>query len=126
MPRLSDSMEEGTILQWLVAEGDHVEAGQPLVEVETDKANVTHEADEAGTILALSVDEGASVPVGAPIAVIGEPGEELPTPPAAETLAAAGAPTPASAPAPATAPSAPATSAGRGGRTKASPLARRL
>jgi pyruvate dehydrogenase E2 component (dihydrolipoamide acetyltransferase) len=131
-------MEEGTILQWLVSEGDHVEAGQPLVEVETDKANVTHEADEPGTILALSVAEGASVPVGAPIAVIGEPGEELPTPPSAQTLAAAGAPTQASAPAsapaptlapapaPTSAPATPATSTSRAGRTKASPLARRL
>ncbi len=143
MPRLSDSMEEGTILQWFVSEGDHVEPGQPLVEVETDKANVTHEADEPGTILALSVTEGASVPVGAPIALIGEPGEELPSPPAAETLAAAGAPAQSSAPAPASlapahgapahgAPApptpAPATTApaSREGRAKASPLARRL
>ena len=78
MPRLSDSMEEGTILKWLVAEGDRVEPGQALVEVETDKATVTHEADVAGVVLALTVGEGASVPVGAPIAVLGEPGEELP------------------------------------------------
>ena len=47
MPRLSDSMEEGTILSWLVADGDSVEAGQPLVEIETDKATVTYEADDA-------------------------------------------------------------------------------
>jgi pyruvate dehydrogenase E2 component (dihydrolipoamide acetyltransferase) len=99
MPRLSDSMEEGTILRWLVAEGDQIEAGQPLVEVETDKANVTYEADEAGTVLALSVGEGASVPVGAPIAVIGAAGEELPAAPSSETLAAAAAPAaPAAAP----------------------------
>jgi pyruvate dehydrogenase E2 component (dihydrolipoamide acetyltransferase) len=78
MPRLSDSMEEGTILKWLVAEGDRVEDGQPLVEVETDKATVTHEAQAAGVILGLSVGEGATVAVGAPIAVIGEAGERLP------------------------------------------------
>src|SRR5437763_634686 len=92
MQTLSDSMEEGTILHWLVAEGDQVDPGQPLVEIETDKANVTYEADTAGTVLALSVGEGASVPVGAPIAVIGEPGEELPSAPTSETLAAAAAP----------------------------------
>jgi pyruvate dehydrogenase E2 component (dihydrolipoyllysine-residue acetyltransferase) len=130
MPRLSDSMEEGTILQWFVSEGDHVEAGQALVEVETDKANVTYEADEAGTILALSVGQGASVPVGAPIAVIGEPGEELPGTPAPETLAAAGAlPATATSSPPATAsPAAPPPSAASSGagRVKASPLARRL
>jgi pyruvate dehydrogenase E2 component (dihydrolipoamide acetyltransferase) len=71
MPRLSDSMEEGTILNWLVAEGDEVHEGQPLVEVETDKAVVIHEAAAAGTVLALIVSEGASVPVGASIAVLG-------------------------------------------------------
>jgi pyruvate dehydrogenase E2 component (dihydrolipoamide acetyltransferase) len=91
MPRLSDSMEEGTILRWLVAEGDRVEQGQPLVEIETDKATVTHEADAAGMILALSVGEGASVPVGSPIAVIGEPGEKLPQARARGTVTAPGA-----------------------------------
>jgi pyruvate dehydrogenase E2 component (dihydrolipoamide acetyltransferase) len=89
MPRLSDSMEEGTILQWLVAEGDAVEAGQPLVEVETDKATVTHEADSAGVVLALTVGEGASVPVGAPIAIVGAAGESLPEISAPEAIAAA-------------------------------------
>src|SRR5947209_776940 len=139
MPRLSDSMEEGTILQWLVAEGDQVEVGQPLVEIETDKATVTYEADEAGTVLALSVGEGSSVPLGAPIALIGARGEELPATPSAETLAAAAAPTaPASAKAASTSappPAAPPSSASvpgappppsRTGRPKASPLARRL
>ncbi len=78
MPRLSDSMVEGTILRWLVAEGDAVEAGQPLVEIETDKATVIHEAQEGGVVLGLTVGEGAVVPVGAPIAVLGEASEELP------------------------------------------------
>src|SRR5690242_13430501 len=76
MPRLSDSMEEGTILSWLVAEGDTVERGQPLVEIETDKATVAYEADDGGVILALSAAEGATVPVGGTIAVIGEAGEK--------------------------------------------------
>jgi pyruvate dehydrogenase E2 component (dihydrolipoamide acetyltransferase) len=113
-------MEEGTVLQWLVAPGDHVELGQPLVEVETDKATVTHEADAAGVVLALMVGEGATVPLGAPIAVIGEPGEELPTARSADAVAAASSPGESTAPQPTTA------SARRGGRPKASPLARRL
>jgi pyruvate dehydrogenase E2 component (dihydrolipoamide acetyltransferase) len=74
MPRLSDSMTEGTILMWLVSEGQEVQAGQPLVEIETDKATVTHEADEAGTVLELLVAAGATVSVGAPIAVMAPPG----------------------------------------------------
>lgn len=134
MPRLSDSMEEGTILQWLVAEGDRVEEGQALAEIETDKANVTYEADHAGTVLALSVTEGTSVPVGVPILVIGAPGEELATAPSAEKLAAAASPlsaappasAPSAAPASSAPPAAPEPSPPATGRTKASPLARRL
>jgi pyruvate dehydrogenase E2 component (dihydrolipoamide acetyltransferase) len=123
MPRLSDSMEEGTVLQWLVAEGDPVEVGQPLVEIETDKATVTYEADAAGVVLALNVSEGATVPLGAPIAVIGEPGEELPAAKSPEAIAAGSAAVsagPSAAPRPTTTlPPSPA-------RGKASPLARRL
>src|SRR5947209_17639641 len=89
MPRLSDSMEEGTVLRWLVSEGEHIEVGQPLVEIETDKATVIHEADAAGVVLALNVGEGAAVPLGAPIAVIGEPGEELPRAQSEEAVVAA-------------------------------------
>ena len=126
MPRLSDSMEEGTILHWLVAEGDHVEPGQPLVEIETDKATVTHEADQAGVILALSVGEGADVPVGAPIAVVGEVGEELPRAESREATAAA-APAAAAPTAAIAAPIAPpSSSAPPGARPKASPVARRI
>jgi pyruvate dehydrogenase E2 component (dihydrolipoamide acetyltransferase) len=124
MPRLSDSMEEGTILHWLVAEGDRVEVGQPLAEIETDKANVTYEADEAGTVLSLSVGEGATVPVGAPIAMIGEPGEELPRAPMPETPVAAATPDALTRPAVTAAPPPPPASGP--GRPKASPLARRL
>ena len=50
MPRLSDSMEEGTILKWLKSDGDEVSKGEELVEIETDKANMTYEADESGTL----------------------------------------------------------------------------
>ena len=75
MPHLSDSMEEGTIAQWLVAEGDPVKPGDPLVEVETDKATVTYESELEGTILLLAAAEGETVAVGALIAAVGEPGE---------------------------------------------------
>src|SRR4051812_706570 len=75
MPRLSDSMEEGTILKWLVSEGDEVEKGQEIVEIETDKANMTYEADTAGTLIEIVVSEGDTVALGEVIARIGEPSE---------------------------------------------------
>jgi pyruvate dehydrogenase E2 component (dihydrolipoamide acetyltransferase) len=74
MPRLSDSMEEGTILKWLKSDGDEIARGDELVEIETDKANMTYEADEAGT-LAIVAQEGDTLPVGQTIARIGEGGE---------------------------------------------------
>jgi pyruvate dehydrogenase E2 component (dihydrolipoamide acetyltransferase) len=135
MPRLSDSMEEGTVVRWLVAEGASVSQGQPLVEVETDKATVTYEAESGGVILALRVAAGANVAVGAPIAVIGEPGEDLEPAVAPERdarVGAARAPTAAGAPAGKPAPTAarahvaPSTGANPQGRTKASPVARRI
>ena len=75
MPRLSDSMEEGTILGWLVADGDEVTEGQELVEIETDKANMIFEADQSGLVHHVA-QEGDSLPVGAPIAQLLDPGEE--------------------------------------------------
>src|SRR5215218_10110797 len=71
MPRLSDSMEEGTILKWLKSDGDEVAEGDELVEIETDKANMTYEADEAGTLETVA-KEGDTLPVGETIARIGE------------------------------------------------------
>src|SRR5215210_3789270 len=73
MPRLSDSMEEGTILKWLKSDGDEVQKGEELVEIETDKANMTYEADEAGT-LEIVAQEGDTVAVGEPICRPGEGG----------------------------------------------------
>jgi pyruvate dehydrogenase E2 component (dihydrolipoamide acetyltransferase) len=70
MPKLSDTMEEGTILQWLAGDGDAVEKGQPIVEIETDKANMTVEAPEAGALHLLAA-EGDVLAVGEPIAEIG-------------------------------------------------------
>src|SRR4051794_38093915 len=76
MPRLSDSMEEGTILKWIVEEGGEVKRGEPLVEIETDKANMTYEADTDGVLVEVVVPEGETVALGEVIARIGEAGEE--------------------------------------------------
>src|ERR671922_1032711 len=70
MPRLSDSMEEGTILKWLKSPGDEVKRGEELVEIETDKANMTYEADLEG-VLEIVAQEGDTLPVGQTIAQIG-------------------------------------------------------
>src|SRR3954463_8093090 len=75
MPRLSDSMEEGTILKWIVEEGGEVKRGEPLCEIETDKANMTYEADTDGVLIEIVVPEGETVELGEVIARIGEPGE---------------------------------------------------
>ena len=72
MPRLSDSMEEGTILSWLKQVGDEVAVGDELVEIETDKANMAYESDVAGTLTEILAQEGETLPIGAPIAVVGE------------------------------------------------------
>jgi pyruvate dehydrogenase E2 component (dihydrolipoamide acetyltransferase) len=74
MPRLSDSMEEGTILKWLKSDGDEVSRGDEIVEIETDKANMTYEADQDGT-LSIVAQEGDTLAVGETIARIGEGGE---------------------------------------------------
>jgi pyruvate dehydrogenase E2 component (dihydrolipoamide acetyltransferase) len=74
MPRLSDSMEEGTIVRWLKRDGDPVSQGEPLAEVETDKATVTFDADAEG-ILRIVVAEGQSAPIGALIARIADAGD---------------------------------------------------
>ena len=75
MPRLSDSMEEGTILKWLVEEGGEVKKGEPLVEIETDKANMTYDADTDGTLVEVLAKEGDTLAVGEPIAKVGDAGE---------------------------------------------------
>ena len=76
MPRLSDSMEEGTILAWMKQVGDEVAVGDELVEIETDKANMAYEADVAGVLSEILAAEGDVVAIGAPIARIG--GDEAP------------------------------------------------
>ncbi len=72
MPRLSDSMEEGTILTWLKKVGDEISIGDELVEIETDKANMAYESDVAGTLTEILAQEGDTLPIGTPIARVGE------------------------------------------------------
>jgi pyruvate dehydrogenase E2 component (dihydrolipoamide acetyltransferase) len=76
MPRLSDSMEEGTILKWMKAVGDQVGLGDELVEIETDKANMVFEADVAGTLIEISAQEGDTLAIGEVIARVGA-GDEV-------------------------------------------------
>jgi len=71
MPRLSDTMEEGTILQWLRADGEVLTRGTELVEIETDKAAMTYESDQDG-VLEILAPEGATLAVGELIARVGE------------------------------------------------------
>jgi pyruvate dehydrogenase E2 component (dihydrolipoamide acetyltransferase) len=128
MPRLSDSMEEGTVLGWMKSVGDEVAVGDELVEIETDKANMVYESDAAGTLIEIVADEGATLPIGEVIARIGEQGEAAAgngQPAQAEESAARDEPPPAprpesAEPAPAPAPAA------DGDRVKASPIARRI
>jgi pyruvate dehydrogenase E2 component (dihydrolipoamide acetyltransferase) len=75
MPRLSDSMEEGTIISWLKQVGDEVAVGEELVEIETDKANMAYEADVAGTLIEVLAQEGETLAIGSPIARVGDPSE---------------------------------------------------
>lgn len=77
MPKLSDTMEEGVIASWNVSEGDKVEAGDIIAEVETDKATMEVEAFDEGTVLKILVDEGDAVPLGGLMAVLGEEGEDI-------------------------------------------------
>ncbi|MEJ7784705.1 MAG: dihydrolipoamide acetyltransferase family protein [Solirubrobacteraceae bacterium] len=156
MPRLSDSMEEGTILKWLVEPGALVKRGESIVEIETDKATMTYEADADGP-LEIVASEGDTLPIGSLIARIGGDGgangavggetrlsDELDSPPVAAEVDApttvgdpnpairgSDSPTvetpPAAAPKPQPAPTeTPAPTVADGERIKASPLARRL
>jgi pyruvate dehydrogenase E2 component (dihydrolipoamide acetyltransferase) len=77
LPRLGQGMESGTIVKWLKSEGDKVEKGEPLYELDTEKVTQEVEADAAGVLLKILVQEG-EVAVGKPVAVIGEEGESVP------------------------------------------------
>src|SRR5919204_5805859 len=145
MPRLSDSMEEGTVLKWLVDVGGEVKRGEPLVEIETDKANMTYEADTDGVLIEVLAQEGETLPIGQVIARVGSADEkaegggqsaeaeaEAPAEPASEEPepeperepeeAEEERPEPRREPAPAVS----SDGGGGNGRVKASPVARRM
>jgi pyruvate dehydrogenase E2 component (dihydrolipoyllysine-residue acetyltransferase) len=132
LPRLGQGMESGTIVRWLKAEGDQVEKGEPLYELDTEKVTQEVEAEASGILLKILVSEG-EVAVGKAVAIIGEQGEEVPEVEVDEPAAAVEAPVEKDAPkqkeeaAPEQA-SEPTPAAARtnGGRIKASPLARRI
>jgi pyruvate dehydrogenase E2 component (dihydrolipoamide acetyltransferase) len=129
LPRLGQGMESGTIVRWLKSEGDQVEKGEPLYELDTDKVTQEVEADASGVLLKILVAEG-EVPVGTPVAYVGAAGEEVPDAAAAPAATEAGTGTeqrqeetpPQEVPVPDVAVAA----TGNGGRIKASPLARRI
>ena len=91
MPRLSDTMEEGTIGRWLKREGESFQQGEVIAEIETDKATMDFQAYEDGTLLRILVGDGESAPLGAPIAVVGAEGEDVPERVAAPASAPAAA-----------------------------------
>jgi pyruvate dehydrogenase E2 component (dihydrolipoamide acetyltransferase) len=132
MPRLSDTMEEGTILRWLVADGEHVRRGQELVEIETDKATMVYESDAEGFVVTVA-QEGQTLPVGEPIARVGDragdgattPGGAVESVAVAEDGPALGGPAGMAAPGQAT-PAGNGPARGAPERVRASPLARRI
>jgi pyruvate dehydrogenase E2 component (dihydrolipoamide acetyltransferase) len=121
LPRLGPGMEAGTIVKWLKSEGEPVEKGEPLYELDTDKVTQEVEADFSGVLLKIAVQEG-EVPVGRTIGVIGEQGEEVAVaePEAEDTPEPTAKKPPPTPEAPTQAPPS------RDGRVKASPLARRI
>jgi pyruvate dehydrogenase E2 component (dihydrolipoamide acetyltransferase) len=131
MPKLSDAMTEGRLIQWLKKEGDRVQGGDVLASIETDKAEIELEAFGSGVLRKVLVEDGQTVPVGQLIGVIAEPDEDIsglvraapaagaPTTPKAEPAPVAPAPSVAAGPA---APPAPP----EAGWVPASPIARRM
>jgi len=155
MPKLSDAMTEGRLLQWLKKEGDRVQGGDVLASIETDKAEIELESFGAGVLRKILVAEGETVPVGKLIAIVAEPDEDItsllaaapaaaaappkaeaktpaapvpaPTPPASPAKAEAKAPAPSAPPkAEAEVPAAAPRAAAESGWIPASPIARRM
>src|SRR5438034_2817835 len=77
MPKLSPTMEEGQLTRWLKKEGDKVSMGEPLAEIDTDKATMEMQALSNGVLRKILINEGDSAPLGQPIAIIGEPDEDI-------------------------------------------------
>jgi pyruvate dehydrogenase E2 component (dihydrolipoamide acetyltransferase) len=127
MPKLSDTMDEGVILKWLRKEGEKIKQGEILAEIESDKADMELEAYDTGVVLKIVVPEGGKAPIGGLIAIIGGPGEDI-------SSLLTGTPAPAQAKAtdkpsqssPGNAAEQPIAASPADGKTKASPLARRL
>ncbi len=144
MPRLSDTMERGTVARWAKKEGDSIAEGEVLADIETDKATMELESYETGVLLKILVQEGESAELGAPIALVGEAGEtvevpqsngdapaavpEAPKAPKAESDGASAPPEPpkAESPAPAVRPAQATNGGAAGGELRASPIARRM
>jgi pyruvate dehydrogenase E2 component (dihydrolipoamide acetyltransferase) len=138
MPKLSDTMTEGTVAAWHKKVGDKVKSGELLAEIETDKATMEFESYNDGVLLHIGIDKGQSAKVDSVLAIIGKEGEDISALLAsADVPAATPAPAPAAAPAPAPAPVAAAVAApapvavapapaSSNGRVKASPLARKI
>lgn len=136
MPRLSDTMEQGTVVKWHVHTGDAVNPGDVIADIETDKATMELEAFDEGTVAALAIEEGQTINVGETIVVLAEEGEDAAE--AAKSMSSGAGAAPASAqsggsdtPAPsATAvaepPAAPETTSTSTDRVFASPLARKI
>lgn len=138
MPKLSDTMTEGVVAEWHKKVGDEVESGELLADIETDKATLEFESFQDGVLLHIGVEKGKSAAVDSILAILGEAGEDVSDLLAAEAAAPGGKPAVAeeapkeetpkeSAPAKAATPApAPVASSNTNGRTKASPLAKRL
>src|SRR5688572_18209430 len=77
MPKLSPTMEEGVLAKWTKKVGDKIAPGDVIAEVETDKANMDFPLEDEGVLLRLLVNEGDTVKLGAPVAILGEPGEDV-------------------------------------------------
>jgi pyruvate dehydrogenase E2 component (dihydrolipoamide acetyltransferase) len=141
MPKLSDTMTDGTVAVWHKKVGDKVKSGELLAEIETDKATMEFESYADGVLLYIGVEKGKSAPVDSVLAIFGKEGEDIsaliasagaPVAPAAAPAPIA-APAPAAAPAPvavaapvATAVAAPTSAPSSNGRVKASPLAKKI
>ncbi|WP_069813408.1 dihydrolipoamide acetyltransferase family protein [Streptomyces sp. TP-A0874] len=97
MPRLSDTMEEGTLSRWLKQEGDQIQRGDVIAEIETDKAMMELEAYDDGPLTRILVQEGESVPIGTPVAIVGEEPESAPAAPEAAPEQTTEAPAPSAA-----------------------------
>src|SRR6185312_940465 len=89
MPKMGDTMEEGKILTWIKKEGDTVNKGDAIAEVETDKVNIEVESFVSGVLRKILIAEGQSAPIGAEIALVGDANEPLEPAPQASAQAAA-------------------------------------